>query len=343
MSESKLEGYFFTALYVAVFVLVGFMFLPYVGALATGIVLATLAYPLFDRTLKWCRRPSLSASIVTLVVTLAILLPAIGIFMLMLEEARTITHTVGNMDISSLPNSLEPLLHKITDAFPVLLNINLENLLQQILTTIGGGITSLIVFTADALLQLFITIFALFFFLRDGKFFLNKLIALSPLSDDEDVIIVNKLRKVSVSLIRGTLVIAVLQGIVLGIGLTIFGVPNPILWASVATISSIIPTIGTAVVAVPASLFLLFTGQLIPALGFIAWSALLAGTIDDVVRPKLIGDNAQIHPLFVLLSVLGGIIMFGPAGFLIGPLVFGLLIALSEIYIVKIKQIHDTT
>ncbi len=118
----------------------------------------------------------------------------------------------------------------------------------------------------------------------------------------------------------------------LGIGLWIFGVPNPVLWGVLAGIASVIPSIGTAIVAVPAVLFLLATSTTGAAIGLAAWSVVLVGTIDNLLNPIVLGKRVSLPPLIVLFSVLGGIALFGAAGIIIGPLSTSLLYTLLLIY-----------
>ncbi|MBP9749444.1 MAG: AI-2E family transporter [Candidatus Pacebacteria bacterium] len=341
MSEAKLEGYFFVALFVSILAIVGYIFAPFFGSIATAVVLSTLVYPLYERFAKWSKQPGFAALLLTSMVTLAILLPAAGVFFLMIGEVQGITQAISTNELFELPQGLTAFTERVVQAIPALALIEYATLMEHAIGAIGAGVGNLVTGTADMVFKLFITILALFYLLRDGKYFLFGLIKLSPLTDDEDVLIVNKLKTVSVSLIRGTLVVSVLQGLLTGIGLALFGVPNPVLWGSVAAVCALIPTIGIGIVTLPAIVYLFATGDIVAALGFTAWAALFAGTIDNILGPKLIGNGAKMHPLFVLLSVLGGLLAFGPAGFLIGPLLFGLLVALSEIYMVKVKMLHS--
>jgi predicted PurR-regulated permease PerM len=224
---------------------------------------------------------------------------------------------------------------------PFLSSLDIAAVLQTMLERLGSHAGGFVAGAADTILKMAVSIIALFYLLKDGREFLYGFIQLSPLSDEEDVQIIHKLKAVSYSLIRGTLVIAILQGFMTGIGFVLFGVPNPVLWGSTAAIGALLPMVGTGVVAVPAVVYLIVTGHYAAAIGLAAWSMLIVGLVDNIIGPKLIGSGARIHPLFILLSVLGGLIMFGVAGFLIGPLLFGLLVALWEIYKVKIKEIHQ--
>ena len=341
MSEEKLEAYFFTAILLSALIIVGVVFYPFVGSLALAVVLASLASPFHHWLRERIVNKNIAAFIVTAAVTLSIILPAIGLSFLLVDEVQDISENVASYDLSHVPRVLQSYHERLTEIFPPLAAVDFSGILQTSFEGLGEHFEKLITSTASFILKFVVAIIALFYFVKDGKRFLNEIVQLSPLKDSEDVMIVRKLDKVTYSLIRGTLVIAVLQGLLVGLGFLIFGVSNPVLWGAFAAIGALIPTVGTAVVTAPAILYLMLTGHLAEGIGLLAWSMLIVGLVDNIIGPKLIGDVAKIHPLFVLLSVLGGIALFGIAGFLLGPLLFGFLMALAEIYKVKIKEMHS--
>lgn len=124
----------------------------------------------------------------------------------------------------------------------------------------------------------------------------------------------------------------------MGLGLWAFGVPNPALWGTVAMFTSLLPTIGTAFVSIPAIIFLFFTGDLMNAVGLTIWSAIIVGTVDNFLAPFIVGKTINIPALLILFSVLGGISFLGPAGILVGPLTVSLLYTLISIYRNEFKQ-----
>jgi predicted PurR-regulated permease PerM len=130
----------------------------------------------------------------------------------------------------------------------------------------------------------------------------------------------------------GTLFIALIQGLLAGVGFWIFGLPQPALWGTLTIITALVPVVGTALIWLPASIYLFSTGVTGMALGLFLWGAILVGSIDNFLRPKLIERYMKVHPFFILISVLGGLSLFGPLGFLLGPLVLSLILALLEIY-----------
>ena len=128
------------------------------------------------------------------------------------------------------------------------------------------------------------------------------------------------------------MLVALIQGCLTGVGLWLFGFENTFIWGVLAAFGALIPSVGTTLVLVPAVLYLFFTGDTVAALGLIAWGVVAVGTIDNILGPYLMGRGNSIHPLLVLLSVLGGISVFGFIGFLLGPIVVSLFLVLLELY-----------
>jgi predicted PurR-regulated permease PerM len=343
MSDAKLEAYFFTAILLAVLTLVGIIFYPFIGSLVLAIVLATLVGPFHARVSVYVKNQSVSAMLVTVAVTLAIIVPAIGLFFLLVDEIKSVTEQLATYQFNLLPSSLSAYQAKIAEFIPFTETVRVSDLLQSTFQYFGTHLGTAVTSTTGFIFRFFISLIALYYFIKDGKKFLQEIVSLSPLSDVEDASIIKKLNTVTHSLIRGTLVIAILQGLLTGFGFLLFGIPNPVLWGSFAAIGALIPTLGTGIVSLPAIIFLFVTGQIVPAIGLTAWATLIVGLVDNIIGPKLIGRGSKIHPLFILISVLGGLAVFGISGFLLGPLTFGFLVALSEIYKVKISEIHKNS
>lgn len=188
---------------------------------------------------------------------------------------------------------------------------------------------------------IFIFLISLYFLFKDGHKLKKAVIALSPLQDIHDEAIFNKISLAINSVIKGNLAVALIQGTLTAIGFAIFGIPNATLWGSVATITALIPGIGTTLVLFPAILYLLLTEKMLFAIGLLLWGVLVVGLADNVLRPKLVEQGIRLHPFLILLSIFGGLSFFGPLGFLLGPLVLSLLFALLEIYF-AISEEHDS-
>ncbi|MCX6702750.1 MAG: AI-2E family transporter [Candidatus Wolfebacteria bacterium] len=163
-------------------------------------------------------------------------------------------------------------------------------------------------------------------------------ISFLPLSAHHSEEIYSRMESAVNSVIRGAIVIAIIQGITAGIGFMIFGVPNAVFWGALTCFAALVPTIGTALVVFPAAAYLLLHGAMWSGLGLIIWGLLVAGLIDNFLSPQLTKKGVGAHPFLVLLSVLGGITVMGPIGFLAGPLILSFLVALLGIYPELVKK-----
>jgi predicted PurR-regulated permease PerM len=168
--------------------------------------------------------------------------------------------------------------------------------------------------------------------LKDGPEFLKKLIRLSPLPDSQDEFILSKLAQAVRSVVLGTLGIAIIQGLLTTIGLMIFGISQPVLWGAIAAVCALIPYFGTSFVFVGAVLDAVISHSYGAAIGLTIWGVFIVGLIDNILMPYLISIGEKSHPFAVLISVLGGVLIFGPMGFLVGPVFLTLFFALFELY-----------
>jgi predicted PurR-regulated permease PerM len=172
----------------------------------------------------------------------------------------------------------------------------------------------------------------LYYFLKERARVDDAITRFSPLAPAETSALVKRLKQTINSVVKGSLFIALIQGALTAVGFLIFGIPNAVLWGSVAVIGALIPSVGTALVMVPGIIYLLLTSHTGAAIGLAIYGFIGVGTVDNFLRPYLVGGQASIHPLLVLLSVLGGIAFFGAGGLFLGPLVVSLLLGLLSIY-----------
>jgi predicted PurR-regulated permease PerM len=193
--------------------------------------------------------------------------------------------------------------------------------------------------TATFLLNLFVMLYAMFYFLRDGPEILEKIFYYTPLNHDDEVRVVQRLISVTRATIKGTLLIGMLQGLLAGIGFWFAGLGGAAFWGTMIMVLSVVPGIGGALVWVPAVIYLFIIGHSLAATLLLIWCSAIVGTIDNMLRPKLVGKDAEMPDLLILLGTLGGLFFFGPIGFIIGPLVCGLFLTVWDIYGVTFKDI----
>jgi predicted PurR-regulated permease PerM len=202
-----------------------------------------------------------------------------------------------------------------------------------------AGATQFTAGTASFLLNLFVMLYAMFFFLRDGGKIIEKIFYYTPLSHEDEVRVLDRLRSVTRATIKGTLVIGAIQGALAGIGFWVAGIGGSAFWGTVMAVLSVVPGIGAALIWVPAVIYLFITGQTLTAVLLLAWCAAVVGTVDNILRPSLVGKDAKMPDLLILVGTLGGLFLFGPIGFIIGPLVCGLFLTVWDIYGVTFRDV----
>lgn len=212
------------------------------------------------------------------------------------------------------------------------INIDFNKIAESISGFFVNNIGNIFSGTVDIALKLFLFLFAMFYFLKDGKQFGDLYRLISPLKKESDEKIFIAIKQSVNAIVVGSLTVAVIQGVFTGFGLWMFGVPNYFFFGTVAGFMALIPGLGAPTVWIPAAIYLYFTKG-----GFfwfyqIMWGVLAVGLIDNVIGPKVINRGIKIHPLFILVSIIGGIIVFGPEGVLFGPLILSIFVAIIKVW-----------
>jgi len=197
---------------------------------------------------------------------------------------------------------------------------------------LAAGLAAGVKGTASFFLSLFVMLYATFYFLVDGKSILDAALHYTPLSSNDRSRLLGTFVSVSRATLKGKLIIGIVQGGLAGLAFWVAGIQGALFWSVVMAVLSTIPTVGTALVWVPAVCFLALSGQTGAAIGVGAWCAIAVGTIDNVLAPKLIGKDTEMPDLLVLLTTLGGLAAFGAAGVLIGPIIGALFIATWQLW-----------
>ena len=188
-----------------------------------------------------------------------------------------------------------------------------------------AGVTS-------ALLYLILFLITLFFILRDGEALARELKGFSPVSASQSHEIYQRLTKTVKAVLYAMVVVPVAQGLLAMLGFKIFGLPSPLFWGTMLIFAAIIPGIGSPLVWIPATVYLLITAPLWQGIGMLLYGTFVISTSDNIIKPVLLHETAQIHPLLAFFSILGGILSFGVIGFLVGPVILSLMLSAIRIY-----------
>ena len=342
-NHPKSELYFLLILLLGFFILTFFIFRPFLYALILAIVFATVFEPIHRHALAITReKRALSALLSTISVLIVVIVPLTFLGIQIFQEATQLySSLISNGGATNLSRGVGDTIQSLTGFSPVQidsLDLDINQYLKQGLSWLLQHLGPLFASFAKVTMSIFIFLIALYYLFKDGRKLKKAVIALSPLQDIHDETIFNKITVAINSVIRGSLTIALIQGLLTAAGFMLFGVPNPALWGTVAAVAALVPSVGTALVLLPAILYLYLSGEMFSAAGLFLWGITAVGLVDNFLGPKLVERGMRIHPFLILLSILGGIGFFGPLGFLLGPLTLSMLFSLLEIYSVINKE-----
>lgn len=349
IQERKLETYLFFILLAFALYLVFQLFAPYIQALAVALIFAVVFHPLHTRILRLMPRHKALAALATLIIiVVVVLMPLVFYGVQLSDEVKNFyDYAFVEMQGDGLMTKLTAAGNNIIQSFspfgvkwPVFSATETEVYVFNILSWLRGHFGDIFSGLAKVFINLFIFLVALYYFLKDGDKARHAVVVISPFNDSRDHEILERLRTAVVSVVKGSILVAIIQGFVAGLGYTIFAVPSAFLWAGIAAIAALIPGVGTGLVNLPAILYLFFTGHTPQAIGMTLWAMFAVGFIDNILGPKFAEKGLKIHPFLILLSVLGGIVYFGPIGFVFGPIILAFLFALFDIYKTIIVKDH---
>ena len=342
-SKKRVEWGFMIALLVIVSLAFALLIEPFFGAIVWGVVVAVLFRPVFERLLTYFPgRTNLSAAITLVLIVLLVVVPTILLGMALAQEAATLYLRIenGNIDFGAVFESVEKSLpdwmraqlaaYGYNDIASIRAEIEqsisaiLEFLLTQLLS-VGQGAFQFI-------LGLGVMLYLTFFLLRDGRGLIEQISQMIPLEEEKREILMERFLVVIRATIKGSLIIAIIQGGLGGLVFWALDIRGALLWALLMGVSSLIPAIGTGFVWVPVALFLLVSGDIWQGIVLILCGVFVISMVDNLVRPILVGRDTRMPDYVVLISTLGGLQLFGINGIVIGPLVAALFIAIWSIF-----------
>lgn len=321
---------------IALAAILGFLtyliFKPFLSVLAISGALTIVVYPIFQKLNERLKgRRVIAASLTVALAVLVLVIPLSLISFQVFEEASSTYLNISNVSAATHSSILELAQMKLQAFFPSL-NIDLQTYFAEATRWLLSNIGTFFSGTIDFGFKLFLSLVALFYLLKDGEKFMLFVQQVTPLRLEYKQHIIENLVRATRSIMRGSIVVAIVQGLVSGIGFTIAGVPNPALWGTAAGIASFIPGLGTALVIIPVLIYLIVIGSFGWFVFMLIWGGVAVGLVDNFLSPKLIEKGVNVHPLIILFSIIGGISFFGPEGFILGPLCISVLFSLFSLF-----------
>jgi len=314
------------------------MMAPFLEVIAWAGVLAVVFFPAYRGLRTWIRRPNLAAVLAVLLVIVTVLAPLVFVCGAVVNELQGMTASVQAQfeRLRSDPQAaaaLQARLDRIrgtVDLESILSNENVSafatRVSQFLLERSAGLVGSLL----SILVSAGFTIFTLFYLFRDGERLVQKLPDMLPLDRARGRKLLHRAHEIITASVYGVVVIAIVQGTLGGLMFAVLGLPSPIVWGVVMTFLSTIPMLGSGIIWGPAAVVLGVTGQWWKMAALTIWGIAVIGTIDNFLRPRLVGKRTRMHDLLVFFSVLGGLAAFGVIGLLLGPVVLGISMVLFE-------------
>jgi predicted PurR-regulated permease PerM len=346
MTRQQLFSIVFFALLVLLLYQIGLMFEPFLFPALWAILLAHIAFPLHLRFTAWCRgKRTLSAAILTLAVLVVVVLPLVTLGLMLVHEAAAaelaIRGWIAGGGLQRLPGQLATVPWIGGWLGSMAASTSLEALSAEQSVVAGAKILSqfligqmggLLKNTFLLMTDFFIMLLVLFFLFKDGRDWLDGLYELIPMDESHKQKIVVRLDQTIRAVVKGMLVTAIVQGVLAGLAYLLLGVPFPVVLTALTVMLAPLPFGGTALVWGPVVGYLFWVGAMGKAFIMLAWGVGVVSTIDQVLRPWMIGQEVQIPSLLLILSVLGGLALYGLLGLFVGPILVSLLMTAVQIY-----------
>ncbi|MFH0928323.1 MAG: AI-2E family transporter [bacterium] len=334
-NHQKMKVAFFILFSAGVFYFAWRVFEPYILMLVTALVFAIVIAPIHGWMTKVLKQhEKISAFTLTL---LSVALIGLPLFLFSYFLINQIGQVIASLQAHGA--MIDPALFR--NPWFQLIPVDVQNLLRSLdLTNVAlavgkyaaANVGLILSGTAYYSLMVFLFFFSLYYFLAEREYLYKKILRLSPLSNKVDMNLINRLTFTVRGVLLGNVIVGVIQGILAGIGFALAGLPNAIIWSLLTILAAQVPSVGTGLVTIPASAYLFLTGHTYAALGLLIWGILIVGTIDNFLKPKLLSGQTNMNALLIFLAMLGGIQIFGPIGFVLGPAIVAAALALLEIY-----------
>ena len=321
-----------------------FIVKPFISAILSAFVFSYIFYPFKKVIDKKLKNKNLSSLIILILILLIIIIPGSFIVKSIVQESYVAylqTKQVLNQGFDLCSGGI---MCGFIDNFERnVLGMDFETYIGQNVEKMSSfvisKVSSFILGMANKILNLFIFMFLTFFLLRDGRLFAKRFSNLLFIKSKNKKKDIKRISNLVYVIVFGTIIIALIQGIVGTLGFYLFGLSSPIMWGFVMAFAALLPFIGTGIIWAPIGIFLILNGLFISdtsliwkGIGLLIYGALVISTIDNVIRPKIIGDKSMLHPTLALLGVVGGIYLLGFIGVIIGPVILALLVIYLDMY-----------
>jgi len=341
MENARIAG--FIIAFIVLVVLLLAVIWPFYRPIAASAIFSVLLIPFFRLFKNTFKSRTVSAALCIFVLVFVILIPFSFIASQMFKELNDISafmrvavksgKITGSINAITGNNYIAPFKTFIQQQINILeidVMENISQLAESSARYIASNSIMMIKNIAWFITEIFIVLISVFFMLRDSDKLVNALKELSPFNQKETSILFQKIKDTVHATVFGGIVVAAVQGSLGGLGFFILGLPSPALWGAVMAFLAMIPFLGAPVIWFPVVVLLLIKGLFLKGIFLLLWGAFVVGLADNILRPLIIGRNTQLHPLLVFFSVFGGLLLMGPIGLFLGPVILSLTLTIID-------------
>jgi len=307
-----------------------FLMKPIFMAIITGVILAFVFVPLYNKINNKLKAPNFSVAIVCLVLFALIIIPLWFLVPVLLKQSVQIYTASQKIDFVTPLKALMPSLFEI-EAFSAEIGSTIYSFVTNITNGIMNSVSDLIKNMPTLFLQLLVTLFTFYFAVRDNDKFVNYIQSLLPFPKEIEKKLFKSSRDITFSVLYGQVVIGIIQGLIAGGSFYLFGVDNALFLLLVACVAGVFPIVGTSVVWIPVAIWMATTGEIFAAVG-ISFFGIFGWISENVFKPMFISKRTNVHSAIILLGMVGGLFLWGILGVILGPLILAYLLIVLEIY-----------
>jgi len=315
---------------------------PFWIPLLWGVILTILFYPLYQWIAARIRYDGVASLLTCVIITLFITIPVSFIAVSLVNEMLDIYQWADDyvqrsaFRIQDSPSFIDTYIKKVLGKYIDLSILDIKNIILKSVKDTSGflaqNVTGMLTNFTGFILNIILSLVAMFYLFRDGERMVDRLMEFLPLSEKDERAIFKKNRDVIYATLYGGVLVAVVQGCIGGITLWALGFTSPVLWGTLMAGLSFIPMLGSPVIWVPAAIFLIIQGSYIKAIILTLIGVLIIGIVDNLLRPIIVSGRTKIHPLLLFFSILGGLKVLGVIGLVAGPIIISLSLAALDIY-----------
>jgi len=330
MDESYFRKIVTIILITILLVLSFFLLRPILLSIIIGFILVFIFAPLNDWFNKFIKSRTLCVTISTILLFLIIFLPLWFLTPLIIDEAVKFYLSFQKLDLINTLKNIFPSFFS-SEQFSLEIASALQSFMTQTTNSLVNSLAEIFFNLPALLLQFTVIIFTFFFGLRDKEKLISYIKGIMPFTSDVEKKLFDSTKGITASVLYGQIIIGMIQGIIAGLGFIIFGVPNALFFALLATLAGILPIIGPFIVWVPIAIYLFITGDTLPAIGIVIFGT-ASSVIDNFLRPIIVSKRTSLPTPLILIGMIGGLFLFGILGLILGPLIIAYLLIVLEIY-----------